>query len=86
MVENGEKINLGHEKIKPHLREGEVFVGNADLPTEGEFNDGDASRVVHGLMQSGRYESARWISVAYDIDGNYLSYMAAVVAKPKSNS
>lgn len=86
MIENGKKINLGLEKIRPHLLDGEVFLTNADLPIEGESNEDDANKVVHGLMQSGKYESARWISVAYDIDGNYLLYMAAVVAKPKSNS
>lgn len=86
------EINLGQEAIKQHLKEGEVFITNEvdqnakswTMKTH-QKHEMSAQQLAQELLsqKDTGWESVRIVNSAYDIKGNLLEGMVALVGTPK---
>lgn len=95
MAENTQEVNPFEQKLKPLLREGEQFVTNAPKKSERlvsrineegkiEFEKEESESQLAGRLASyGGWESLRVLDTAYDINGNPIDGMVALVGSKK---
>ena len=90
-----EKVDLGLDKLKPLMNEGEVFITNgADQNSDSwkmrvHREDERSAQQFAGELQGyinkgvGKWESVRVVDHAFDVDGRPISGMVALVGVPK---
>ena len=91
MAEAGElKVDLGLEKIKPFMKDGEVFVTNApdgkDKMTKSlkqETGQQLAQRLAGYADRGGKWQAVRVVDQAFDVEGKLVKGMVALVGTPK---
>lgn len=81
------KKDLGLVKMKPYLKEGEVFIGNwaddSSPRTEGERTGWEAAIDMNGGGNEVPWKNIRVVETAFDVDGNKLKHSVALVGTPK---
>lgn len=93
VAESANNISKFEKALKPFMNEGEVWITNAFDENSEEWRhrvhtkeDKSGQQLAAELMsygKAGKWKSIRVIDKAFDIDGNPLNNMVALVGTPK---
>ena len=94
MADKSAEVSRVEDPIKPYLQEGEVFItnsadGNDDnwkmsLHREDERSGQQLASELMSYGEHGKWESVRVVNKAFDVNGQPIKGMVALVGTPKA--